>query len=55
MIAACPQCQTRFRLAREKLGPQAERAFNEVSDEAIAIAKELKQRFVHLRDQLKKN
>ncbi len=25
MIAACPQCQTRFRLAREKLGPQGAR------------------------------
>jgi predicted Zn finger-like uncharacterized protein len=25
LIAACPQCQTRFRLAREKLGPQGAR------------------------------
>ena len=25
MIAACPQCQTRFRLAREKIGPQGAR------------------------------
>lgn len=25
MIAACPQCRTRFRLAREKLGPQGAR------------------------------
>ena len=25
MIAACPQCQTRYRLAREKIGPQGAR------------------------------
>jgi predicted Zn finger-like uncharacterized protein len=25
LIAACPQCQTRFRLAREKIGPQGAR------------------------------
>lgn len=25
MIAACPQCQTRFRLAKEKIGPQGAR------------------------------
>src|SRR5512139_1422212 len=25
MIAACPQCRTRFRVAREKLGPQGAR------------------------------
>jgi len=39
----------------QKLGPRAEKALHEVSNEAIAAAKELKDRFAHLRKELKRN
>ena len=39
----------------QKLGPQAGKALHEASNEAIAAAKELRERFVHLRKELKKS
>jgi len=39
----------------EKLEPEAERAWNDVSDQGLKSARELKQRFVALRDELKKS
>lgn len=39
----------------QALGPKAEKALHEVSDEAVAAAKELRQRFAHLKKELKKN
>ena len=39
----------------EKLEPEAERAWNDVSEQGLKSARELKQRLVALRDELKKS
>lgn len=39
----------------QTLGPKAEKALHEVSEEAAEAAKELKERFAHLRKELRKN
>jgi transposase len=38
-----------------KLEPEAERAWNDVSEQGLKSAKELKQRFIALREELKKS